>query len=381
MRADTVRGAVAAWLDRIGPGLYGVACSGGPDSMALADAAIEHAGATNVVIVTIDHGLQPASAEIADQVAAWARGRGAAAVVRRVTCERSEASARTARYAALAAIADELGLACMLLGHTARDQAETVLMRVLRGTGPAGLAGIPARRGIYVRPLLELPRTAIEAAARDLPAWHDPMNHDARFARVRVRERYLPILRAENPSLDEALVRLAASAREWTEAIDAIAAPFAHFPIDCRVLAAQPPAVRKRALSLLLQLDAPHLEALDALITSPTRGERSLDLPGTTLVRSYDQLWPQAKAHSPKPELEALPGFELRPAQPGDRMRPARLKGRSRKLADLYSDAKVPRRDRAAARVLVRTADRTIVWAEFIGDAFGENPPQTYGRF
>ncbi|HTR53867.1 MAG TPA: tRNA lysidine(34) synthetase TilS [Kofleriaceae bacterium] len=383
--ASTVRAAVAGWLERIGPGLYGVACSGGPDSLALADAAIAAAGASHVVIVSIDHGLHAGSARVAADVAAWARGQGAAAVVRRVTCDRSEAGARAARLSALDAIADELGLACVMLGHTARDQAETVLMRVVRGTGPAGLAGIPARRGRFVRPLLDVPRDAIEAYVRAhrLSVHADPMNADDRYFRVRIRGRYVPALRSENPALDDALVRLAASAREWTEVIDALATPFAHFPIDCRMLAAQPAAIRKRALALALGLgyDATHLDALDALVTAPARGEVALDLPGVTLVRSYDLLQPQREPPSSKSDLLVPAGYELRHHRPGDRMRPARLKGRSRKLSDLYVDAKIPRDQRAAARVLVRTRDRAIVWAEFIGDAYDERPPRMAGRF
>src|SRR5450432_2885455 len=138
-----VHDAVAAALDHVGPGLYGVACSGGADSLVLADAAIAVAGAAHVVTLTIDHGLQPVP-----DVATWARGLGAAAVIRQVTVPHEaslEAAARRVRYAALDALADELGLAVVATAHTARDQAETVLLRILRGTGPAGLAGIAAR--------------------------------------------------------------------------------------------------------------------------------------------------------------------------------------------------------------------------------------------
>ena len=389
-----------AAIDEIGRGLYGVACSGGADSIALAHATIAGAGAANVVVVHVDHGLRTDSAEVGEGVAAWARGQGAAAVVRRVeVAPRAslEAAAREARYAALSQIADELGLAVMFLAHTARDQAETVLMRILRGTGPAGLAGIPARRGLFARPFLELPRAEIEAyvAAHQLPTWHDPMNDDPRFARVRVRQQLLPMLRAENPALDDALLRLAASAREWLEVIDPLAAPHARFPIDCTALARQPAAVRKRALALALEArdiayDASHLDALDALILAPSRGEVALDLPATRLVRSYDHLAP-ASGQSPKPEAQSPslpPDHELRTHRPGDRMRPARLHGRSRKLSDLYIDAKVPRSARRTARVMVRRRDRAIVWAEFIGWAHGETPrklsedlPDPPGRF
>lgn len=381
--------AVRAALAREGPGLYGVACSGGADSIALADAAIELAGAPHVAVLTIDHGLAPGSARIAGEVAAWARARGAAAVTERVAVPRRasiEAAARDARYAALERLAGRLGAACVLVGHTARDQAETVLLRVLRGTGPAGVAGIPAVRefsrgqpGRFVRPLLALGRDAIEAyaAARALPTWEDPMNDELRLARVRVRRDLLPRLRGENPRLDAALIRLARGAAEWLEVIDGLAAPYARLPIACGALAARPAAVRKRAIALALEraeigYDAAHLDAIDRAVTRAPGGTLRLDLPGARLVRIYDQLALERAAPAPGP-LASPPGpYVLRAWQAGDRMRPARLKGRSRKLSDLYIDARVPRDARGAARVLVRTTTGAIVWAEHVGLAHGE---------
>jgi tRNA(Ile)-lysidine synthase len=395
---DLVLAAVHAQIGQVGPGLYGVACSGGADSLVLADAAIRAAGPAHVVVLTIDHGLVPAAADAAAAVAAWARGQGAAAVVRRVEVSRRgslEAAARQARYAALDALADELGLACVLVGHTARDQAETVMLRVLRGTGPAGLAAIAAQRGRFARPLLGLDRAVIDAYARsrELPVWHDPMNDDRRLARVRVRRDVLPALRRENPQLDAALVRLASSAAEWLEVIDGLARPFARFPIAAAALAAQPAAVRKRALSLALEAagldyDAVHLEQLDRLVVAADHGQISVDVRGGAIVRSYGVVSVASREPPTQPALVTPhAGYELRTWRPGDRMRPARLKGRSRKLSDLYIDAKVPRAMRAQARVLVRSRDATIVWAEHLGAAFGEPgadlpiPARSDGKF
>ncbi len=376
--------AVAAALLPIGQGVVGVACSGGADSIVLADVAIDLVGPTNVVVLTIDHGLAAGSDRVAAEVAAWARSRGAAAISRRVEVARTaslERAAREARYGALDALAAELGLAAILVGHTARDQAETVLMRILRGTGPAGLAGIPARRDGAVpllRPFLAIDRDPIlgHAAARALPVWEDPMNADVAITRVRIRREVLPLLRRENPQLDGALVRLAANATEWLAVIDAAAAPWSRFPIDCPELAAQPPAIRKRAVALALEAagagwDATHLEAIDRLIVRPARGEVTLDLPAGRFVRSYDQARLLARQTTCDPMGDALPvpdGCRVRVWQAGDRMRPARLGGRSRKLSDLYTDAKVPRSSRSTARVIVR-ADNTILWAEYIGIA------------
>ena len=380
---SAVRAAVQRWRERLGPGLTGLACSGGPDSLALADAAIAELGAANVIVMHVDHQLAAESARVADDVARWASAQGVVAVVRRVeVAQRAslEAAARAARYAALEAIATEVGASSIWLAHTARDQAETVLMRIVRGTGPAGLAGIPAQRGRFVRPLLELPRETIDAyiAERRLPRWIDPMNHDQRFARVRFREHVLPALRAENRLLDDALRRLAGSAREWLAVIDRLAAPIARFPIDAAALAAiAEPAVRKRGYALALEAaglsyDAVHLDAIDQIAGRAGEGALAVDVPGGRVVRSYAAL-DLERAIEPD-ALEPPPGHELRVWRPGDRMKPARLKGRSRKLSDLFIDAKVPRAVRRRARVVVRCADQVIVWAEHVGLAFGESP-------
>jgi tRNA(Ile)-lysidine synthase len=355
----------------------GVACSGGVDSMALADAALSHAP----VIVTIDHQLSPASATVAAGVAAWASQQGMVAIVSTVDVDRTasiEAAARVARYAAFETVIATHALDVLLLAHTQRDQAETVLMRIIRGTGPAGLVGIPRRRAAFVRPLIDLPRDITEAYvnARNLPIWDDPMNADPRITRVRVRDTVLPTLRRENPAIDDALVRLSNSAAEWLEVIDRLAAPFA-FPIDCAALASQPAAVRKRALALALDranldFDASHLESLDELVCAPDRGEVSLDVPGARIVRSYAKL-DFAVSRFAAPNVYNDDVYEVRLWQPGDRMCPARLAGHSRKLSDLFIDLKIPRDHRATARVMVRRTDQKIVWADHIGTAFGES--------
>src|SRR5687768_7276023 len=109
---STLRAAVKLWIDRLGAGLYGLACSGGADSMALADAAIEVAGRENVVLLHIDHGLRDDSAQVAGEVVAWAKARGIAAVARRIEVARDtsiEVAARDARYRAFGELHDELG--------------------------------------------------------------------------------------------------------------------------------------------------------------------------------------------------------------------------------------------------------------------------------
>jgi tRNA(Ile)-lysidine synthase len=142
--------------------------------------------------------------------------------------------------------------------------------------------------------------------------------------------------------------------------------------------------VAKRALALaaaqagLRPLEARHLAALIEIIDRAEAGTNEIDLPGGKVVREYDALHFLANAGDrPESDAAAPPGFvartghTLRQWQPGDRMRPARLGGRSRKLSDLFADAKIPRRARASARVVVRDSDQEIVWAEYVGRAFG----------
>jgi tRNA(Ile)-lysidine synthase len=391
--------ALAAALASAPPGLLGVACSGGADSIALVDAAAEVLGAASVVLLHIDHGLRAGSAEVAAEVCSWAERRGVKAVARRVHVPAGaslEQSARQARYQALDQLADEVGVVAVATAHTARDQAETVLMRIVRGTGIAGLAAIPARRGRYLRPLLDVERAAIEryVQERALPVWEDPMNADPRFLRSRVRHHLMAELRAENPSVEAALRQLAAHAQEWADAIDLTAEPLSR-QLRASALVVAPAAVRKRAFALALGrlglgFDAEHLEQLDQLM-SRAHGTQRVALPGATAVREYDDLRfersgaPSFRAgqHVEAAATRSLPAaipaalldeparFVVRRPSPGDRMRPSRLQGRSRKLSDLFIDAKVPQRQRALAQVVCQRSDGAIVWVEHLGFAYG----------
>ncbi|WP_067509183.1 tRNA lysidine(34) synthetase TilS [Actinoplanes sp. TFC3] len=197
-----VRTAVRQALTKSG-GPVLVACSGGADSLALAAAAAFVAPRLGIRagLVTVDHQLQQGSAERAMVVAEWARKVGLDPVsVETVDVGGRpggpEAAAREARYAALTTAAARAGVETVLLGHTRDDQAETVLLALARGAGPRGLAGMPARRGIFLRPLLDASRadTREACAALGLTAWEDPHNRDSSYARARVRSSALPAL-------------------------------------------------------------------------------------------------------------------------------------------------------------------------------------------
>jgi len=339
-----VRNAVRACLSDLAAGeLVLVACSGGADSLALAAAAAFVAPRLGLraAAVTVDHGLQPGSAERAASVAARLGRLGldpARAVAVTVPPDGPagpEAAAREARYEALDVAAKEHGAAAILLGHTLDDQAETVLLGLARGSGARSLAGMPARRGAYRRPLLAVRRAATAAACAELglPAWEDPHNRDFRFARARVRHQALPALEAAlGPGVAEALARTASQLRADAECLDDLAfaesgkprgdapsAPGGPGPaaaggqasvgppgtsgapagLDAGWLRALPAAIRTRVLrdAAIMAgcphgaLTAGHVAAIDALVTA-WHGQRWVDLPGGVRARRRaGQVW------------------------------------------------------------------------------------------
>ncbi|GAA3122481.1 tRNA lysidine(34) synthetase TilS [Planomonospora alba] len=223
-----VRRAVRLALDDLEPGdLVLAACSGGADSLALAAALAFVAPRAGLRggLLTVDHGLQSGSDRRAAEVARLPLGLDPAEVltVRVGTAGGPENAARDARYAALSEAAARLGAAAVLLGHTRDDQAETVLLRLARGSGTRSLAGMPARSGVYRRPLLGLGRatTVAACAALGLVPWEDPHNRDDRYTRVRVRRRLLPALEEElGPGVAEALALTALLCRDDADALD-----------------------------------------------------------------------------------------------------------------------------------------------------------------
>jgi len=240
-----------------------VACSGGPDSLALAAATAAEAPRAGLAAggVTVDHRLQPGSDAQAARVAHTLASLGLDPVrTETVTADGPggpEAAARAARYAALDGAADQLGAVAVLLGHTLDDQAETVLLGLARGSGARSLAGMSPVSGRYLRPLLGIRRavTAAACAAEGLAAWADPHNTDPAYTRVRVRHQALPALaEALGPGVAEALARTANLLRADNEVLDALAVAEkerlsdADGALDAAGLAALPEAIRTRVL-------------------------------------------------------------------------------------------------------------------------------------
>lgn len=231
-----------------------VAWSGGPDSAALLGLVelLVRPLALRLVVGHVDHGLRSESSDEAAFVLATARARGHDVRTTRLALAGGPglpARARAARRAALRAQALDIGAAFVVLGHTATDQAETILLHATRGAGLAGLSamapcepcepwepsessakpGVRGERtgsrwqGTYLRPLLHLSRAETRELARELaiPFVDDPTNHDVGHPRVAIREQVLPVLRAINPAVESHLGALARVARDAERAIAA----------------------------------------------------------------------------------------------------------------------------------------------------------------
>ncbi len=286
------------------------ACSGGADSLALSAAAAFVAPRVGLRagLVTIDHDLQPGSAERAREVAAWATEIGLAparvlTVDARGRGEGPEAAARSARYRALTAAAIGTDASAVLLGHTLDDQAETVLLALARGSGPRGIAGMPEVRTVgtvrFVRPFLAVSREQTESACRELglKPWSDPHNSDPAFARSRVRAAMPVLSDLLGSDLVANLARTAGLVAADTELLDRMAAEAEPGVTEgsalvVSALARLPDALRTRVLRRYAlavgahpgALGAVHIAALDALIVS-WRGQGPVGLPGGIEVR------------------------------------------------------------------------------------------------
>ncbi|MEV6095578.1 tRNA lysidine(34) synthetase TilS [Nocardia sp. NPDC051981] len=299
-----MRRAVREWLGRYAPdGVVAVALSGGADSVALTAAACAEADVVDAL--TVDHGLQTGSAEVAAAAAALASKLGCrSARVLTVTVERAgtgpdiadhdqdigdragkarypggpEAAARRARYAALDQARQGLPV---LLGHTLDDQAETVLLGLGRGSGARSIQGMPEFDAPWGRPLLGVRRSVARELCADLgiTPWEDPHNSAPEFTRVRLRHEVLPLLEdVLGGGVAAALARTAAQLREDGEVLDALAGELLAAARDgdglrIEMLATAAPAVRRRAIREWLlergakSLTDSNLRAVEALVT------------------------------------------------------------------------------------------------------------------
>jgi tRNA(Ile)-lysidine synthase len=400
-----------------------IALSGGADSSALLSilAFLAPEWRLRLSALHVDHGLRADSARDGEHARALGARLGVpvAVVVVTVTAHGSwEDAARRARYAALEAHANRIGADRIAVGHTADDQAETVLMRLLDGTGLRGLAGIPPTRGRIIRPLLDLRHRQLVAhlEARGIGWLEDPTNRDPKFLRNRIRHDVLPLLAAAHDGdLSAKLSRVAAEARRAvdtlermaTDALERLATPDgdaliltrsavaalpplvaddvlrqsaarvgSHPPLRAwahrglrRVLATPPPRRPFRLGGVTLEVSG---DRVRIAASAPSRMQsRVLVVPGVTEmpeiglcleareVAAADYVIPRDRARVAF-DADALPTpLHVRGRRRGDRFRPFSGSGR-RRLKTLLIDAKVPRWDRD--RWPLVEAGGEIVW-------------------
>lgn len=416
-----------------------VALSGGGDSMALLHllADLRPRLGLELHAAHFDHGLRPASAQEARGVVSWTGAIGVECRVGRGDLVGGgQAAYREARYEFLRRAANRFGANRIALAHQRDDQIETLIFRLGRGSGVAGLAGIPLRRGPYVRPLLPFSRAELAAyvESRGIPHLADPANEDRRYARARIRHEVMPELRrAGGEGLEPRLLRLSGDARIIDAALESRArraigeldvSPLAegdgaqiarsvavgYDRSECarvlRILARRlgfelsrggtrvgVEFIRRGRSGAAVELAAglelsrefdrlllrrPRTDVpadRNLTIESPARGHGSIRLGG----RRYSVQWGPAPvrgewaAELPIGELR-FP-LRLRGPRPGDRIRVA---AGSRKLKKLWGESRVPRSSRRSVPVLV-CADGQVCWvaglatARFAGeDAGGE---------
>lgn len=307
-----------------------VAVSGGPDSVCLLDILCRFRDplGLDLVVAHFDHGLRPGEDESETQfVESLARSldlpfeTGRAGTALRAGGSSLEEGAREARYRFLEQVKERVRAKRIALGHNRNDQAETVLMRLLRGSGPSGLAGIPAHRDHKViRPLIELTRGEIEAylGKRGLGYVSDPSNLDTRFLRNRIRLELIPYLKRYQPRIIEILAKTAEivrrddlwleeEAEEWVtgitetggdERVSIPLSPFLELPeaLKGRVIR----RVLRGAGGNLRRVGARHVEAVKHLAAGK-RPQARINLPnGVTAKRIYDKLvFSQKSSESP----------------------------------------------------------------------------------
>lgn len=389
-----------------------VAVSGGPDSLALLHLLVRHRGAhpLRLVVGHADHGIHPDSAAVAADVLAMATGLGLPSVVGRLElgAEAGEMTARDARYRWLFSELERLGPGVVLTAHHRDDQVETVLMRFLAGSGPAGLAGMAERTPRLVRPLLPFARQEIHEflAGLGVRAWEDPANRWAGHLRSWLRNAVVPVLAGRFPDLDQRLLSVARQAGRDRAAWEAL---LEVLPLEIRAEARGISV----ASALLRGYDTPLAGALVAavarragLVLGDRRAQRVVSLmrrgragqradlgggwfaelgadrlalihgaeapfpeveigpgPGTVRVGSWQLRWQSEPAPPPRRDGWAgwfIPGsYGVRPWSSGDRIRPLGGPG-GRLVVRCMQDGRIPRHERAGWPVVV--SEGTIAW-------------------
>ena len=405
-----------------------VAVSGGPDSLALLhlliEARIHHA--LDLVVAHVDHGIHPESGRIAERVQMASARYGVPVEVGRLAlgARATETEAREHRYAWLEEVRHRNGADLILTGHHADDQVETVLMRVLAGSGPAGLAAIAPRHGRLVRPLLPFRRAELEEYVRSagLDPWVDPANADTRHQRSWIRTELLPMLRGRVAEVDANLLRVgqhgAADRAAWDAVLDALPGLELRAEADGISVAANTlgnyhsALTQATILALARRAGCPlgptRAQRVIGLLRSGSSGDRAPLGGSWTAELSFGRLlirhtiaeppllpWPLARhegsgawgrwrfrwhrAVAPEQQERAalsawftLEPLTVRAWVPGDKVRPLGSTGR-RLIVRCFQDARVPRSSRPSWPVVTGTDD--IVWVPGVCRSAAWVPP------
>jgi tRNA(Ile)-lysidine synthase len=418
MAAETAIPALARAVRESGLIVHGtrgvVLVSGGADSTATAAALVEVLGPEAVTALHLNYGLRPDSDQDERTVRELCAKLGIELEVERPELGGGnvQASAREARYTAAERLRRARGADWIATGHTRTDLAETVLYRLATSPGRRALLGLRPRRGDVVRPLLGLDRDQVRRLASEagLPFRDDPTNAEPLYARNRIRNEVLPVLREVGPEAEATIAETQAELAEEGEALELAAADaLAESGADAAVaisrdaLAPLHPAVRRLVLRRLAErvagtgvpLGRARAARIWRLVNEPEGGlvelgggveaqiegghvrftvgrdaepaETPLAIPGVCRFGSWEVRAELASGvpEADSPDLAVLdPGalggpLVVRTWREGDRMRPLGLDG-SKSLQDLFTDRKVPRSLRHALPVV--TSDGRIVW-------------------
>ncbi len=300
------------------------AVSGGADSMCLLGLLTEQK--LDVTAAHFEHGIRgEESLRDAAFVEAWCReldipfvlGCGDAPGYARAHGIGIEQAARELRYRFLLKTMESIGADLLLTAHNRDDNAETVLFNLLRGSGTAGIAGIPAARGTILRPLLDTPRCEIEAWLKEhaVPHMEDSTNECENYTRNLIRRRVVPLLREINPRFSEACARASRLARRDEDCLSSLAAAFLdgelrEGSISLKAIRALHPAVASRAVRQLFP--GLSMERCEAVLDFARGSEYGvLELPGRTIRREQGRLYLEAGREISLPARRLIPGERL----------------------------------------------------------------------
>ena len=281
-----------------------VGCSGGADSLALVWTTLVVGKRLELKVgaIIVDHQLIPESNDVALNAKKQCEELGIQEVIiKKVNVEHNheglEAAARIARYEAFENVLHETNAQAILLAHTQDDQAETVLMRLTRGSGAKSLSGMAQVSGKYIRPFLHLRKKLVHDSLDliGLKAWQDPANTDHQFLRVKVRHELMPkIVEVLGESAISSLDKTSQLLRLDNQALEELAQQFFESQKDVKTngleiseLEKLPEAIRTRVLRIFAiasgvhpgPFSFEHIEAIDALVKN-WHGQGNVDLPG-----------------------------------------------------------------------------------------------------